>query len=107
MESKNSSEEDAPQQERPPADGKENSTKNRHRHPVPAADPHMEFVFAKVRNKGQKLCRVVMHGLPRQEPANVSPEAAIMRRVRIAFFVGVLVMHAMDGHPEDWAAFQS
>ena len=26
--------------------------------------------------------------------------------MRIAFFVGVLVMHAMDGDKEDWAALQ-
>jgi hypothetical protein len=37
----------------------------------------------------------------------VGPEAAIVGGVRIAFFVSVLMMHAVDGYPEDGAAFQS
>jgi hypothetical protein len=52
MQSENSPEKDAPQQERPPADGEEAYTKNRYWHPVPAADPHMKFVFAKIGNVG-------------------------------------------------------
>ena len=41
-----------------------------------------------------------------EEPADVSPKAAVVGRVRVAFFVGVLMMHAMSGNPEDGSAFE-
>ena len=41
------------------------------------------------------------------DPAHVSPDAAIVGGMRVAFFVGVLVMHAMSSNPEDGPAFES
>lgn len=73
---------------------------------MPPAYPDVDFVFAKIRNKRKQLSGVVVHGLTRQEPANVSPKAAILRRMRISLFVGIL-MHAMDGDPKNGATLQS
>ena len=43
---------------------------------------------------------------PGHDPAHVRPEAAIARRVRIAFHVSILVMDAMRRYPEKRSAFQ-
>ena len=90
----------------PPA-RKKNETQHSDRHPVPAADPNVELILAKVRNVGQKICRIVVHGLTGEEPADVCPESAVARRVRVAVLVRVLVMHAMGRDPENWSAFKS
>ena len=42
----------------------------------------------------------------RQVEPHVRPEAAVVRRVGIAFAVRVLVMHAMGRDPEDRSAFE-
>jgi len=48
-----------------------------------------------------------MNALPRQDPAHMGPETAVLRRMWITFFVRVLVMHAMYRDEENWAALQS
>ena len=90
-----------------PPEDKKHHAQHGDGHPVPAADPYVEFIFAKVGNVGQKFGRVVVHGLTCEDPTHVSPETAVARRVRVTLLVRVLVMHAMCGDPEDWAAFQS
>ena len=47
--------EDAPQNITPPAHSKKEAGQYRDRHPVPAADPHLEAVFAKLGYVGQEL----------------------------------------------------
>ena len=47
-----------------------------------------------------------MLGFTGQQPADVSPEATVVGRVWVAFLVGVLMMLAVDGDPEDGSAFE-
>ncbi len=47
-----------------------------------------------------------VQGATGEDPAGVSPPGAVVRRVRVAFLVGVLMMHAMRGYPEDGSAFE-
>jgi hypothetical protein len=49
---------------------------------------------------------VVVLGFAHQDPARMRPPAAIVRRVRIARQVGLLMVDAMGGHPENRAAFE-
>ncbi len=74
---------------------------------MPLADPDMKFIFAEIGNVRQERVQLVMHGLARQNPAHVGPKAAIVRGMGIAFFVRILVMHAMGGDPENRSAFKS
>ena len=73
---------------------------------MPPADPDMKFVFAKVRDVGEEDGRVVVNALAGEDPTDVGPKAAVLWRMRVAFFVGVLVMHAVDGDEEDGAALK-
>jgi hypothetical protein len=47
-----------------------------------------------------------MHGLPGQNPTHVRPQAAITRRVWIAFFVCFLVVYPVRANPSDRSAFE-
>jgi hypothetical protein len=74
---------------------------------MPLADPDVELVLAEVGDVGEEFGGVVVHGFAGDEPADVGPESSFAGRVRVAFFVGVLVMLAVGGDPEDGAAFES
>src|SRR5580704_3986611 len=84
--------EDTPKHKGPSADCKKRHTNCCQRKPVPFADPHMKFVFAKFRHVRQQLVHRVVHSLAGDDPAHVSPQTAIARRMWIALFVGVLMM---------------
>lgn len=47
-----------------------------------------------------------MHGAAGDDPADVRPPGTIVRRVRIAFLVAVLMVNAVRGHPEDRSALK-
>jgi hypothetical protein len=49
---------------------------------------------------------VVVERAPCDDPAHVRPEAAIARRMRIAFHVSILVMDAVRRYPEKRASFK-
>ena len=106
VEAEDGAEEDAPEEIGPSAKGEQKQTEDRDRHPVPAADPDVELVLAKFGDVGEEMRRIVVHRLARDEPADVGPETAFVGRVRVALLVGVLMMLAVDGDPEDGAAFQ-
>ena len=97
---------DAPQQVLPSTGDYKDRTQRGDGYPVPPADPHLEFVFAKVRNIRQKICRIVVHGPARQNPNHVRPQATVVRRMRITLLVRVLVMHAVSRNPKNRTAFQ-
>src|SRR5690242_3294925 len=78
-------EENAPQQEPPATCSKKNQTQHSDGDPMPLADPNMESVFAKFRNVREKVRRIVVHGLTREEPTYVSPKPAVARRVGVPF----------------------
>src|SRR5579863_501589 len=67
----------------------------------------MELVFCEIGHVTRQGCGVVMHGLPGQNPAHVRPPLAVDGRMRIAFVVGILMMNAMRGYPENRSAFKS
>src|ERR1700744_1071487 len=43
-----------------------------------------------------------MQCTPGEDPAGMSPPRTLVGRMRIALLVGVLMMHAMRSHPENW-----
>ncbi len=47
-----------------------------------------------------------VQGAAGENPAGVSPPGAVVRSVRVAFVVGVLMMDAMGGYPEDGSALE-
>src|SRR5262249_2932995 len=87
-------------------DQQKNAAEDRDRQPVPLADPVVELVFAKVGNVRQQLRCVVVQGAPGYDPAYVGPEAAVVRRVRVARLVGILMMDTVDRYPEVRPALQ-
>ena len=97
----------SPQEKWQSADGEECYATHRERYPVPFADPELKFVLPQVGNIGQEFLGAVVHRFARHNPTHVRPQAAIARRMRIAFFVGVLVMHPMRAHPGERSAFES
>src|SRR5579863_7201671 len=48
-----------------------------------------------------------MHALSGKDPAHVSPETTITRRMRITLTVSILVVHTVRAYPKDRPAFQS
>src|SRR5262245_7406230 len=47
-----------------------------------------------------------MQTLAGQDPAGMGPPGALARRMRIAFVIGMLVMDAMRGYPENGPPFE-
>ena len=106
MQAKHRAQENSPRQIRKSTHRKQHYSQDGNWNPVPFADPDMEFVFAKIGDIGKKLGRIVLQHLPGNNPAHVRPEAAITRRVRIAFLIRILVMDSMCCDPEDRPAFE-
>ena len=92
--------EDAPENPTPPAHEIKQTGQYRDRHPMPAADPHLEAVFTQLGHIWQKLRDILLHGLTGENPAHMGPKTTIMGRMWIALFIGVLMMHAMGCNPE-------
>src|SRR5271167_783359 len=99
--------EDTPHHISPAAHGKNDHRKCGQGDPVPLADPEHKPVFAEFRNIGQKQSWVVVQGLARNDPANVRPESAVTRRMRVAGLVRVLMMDAVGRDPTDGSTLQS
>src|SRR5215470_12554258 len=66
----------------------------------------MKLVFAQVGNVWEQRCGAVVQDTPGYDPPHMCPETAVAWRMRIAFYISVLVMNAMRRHPEKWPAFQ-
>jgi hypothetical protein len=107
VETDDGAEEDAPEEIGPSTEDKKGDAEGRNRDPMPTADPDVEFIFAEVGDVGIEFGRTAVLGLAGKEPADVGPEGSIAGRVRVAFFVGVLMMLAVSGNPEDRSAFES
>src|ERR1041385_3312097 len=106
MKSHYRAEEDAPQQHGPATKYQQADSQCRNRNPMPFADERVKLVFAKIRNVGKQRGGVIVQSAPGDNPAHVRPEAAIVRGVRIALHISILVMDAMRCHPEKWTALQ-
>jgi hypothetical protein len=106
VEAEDGAEEDSPEEIRPSAECEKSEAEDGDGQPVPLADPDVELVFAEIGDVGEKIGGVVVHGGAGEEPAHVGPEAAFAGGVRVTCLVGVLVMHAVGGYPEDRTALQ-
>src|ERR1700730_17892252 len=106
VEAKYSSKEGSPQQVWQSAYDEQENSEQRQRNPVPLTDPDMKLVFAQVGDVRQQRIQLVVHRPAGQNPSHVGPKAAIIRRVRIAFFVRILMVHAVRGTPENRSAFE-
>ena len=107
MQSERDAEEDAPQKERQSADGEQNDSDDGERDVVILRDPDVEFVARHVRGVTGLIAGVAMQRVAHHHPDDMRPPFAVAGRVRIAFFVGELVMDAVCGHPGDGTAFES
>ena len=68
--------------------------------------PDIKTVLGQIWRVAGHQSRVVMFGFSEQNPSGVRPPASIVGRVRIAFFIGFLVMNAMRRDPENRSTFQ-
>ena len=64
---------DAPEEKGPSAESEKDSSKDGHGDPVPAAEPDVKFVFAKVRDVGEEDRRVVVNALAGEDPTHMGP----------------------------------
>jgi len=107
MQANDGAQENSPKQKRETADREQDDSEGDHGHVIVFRDPDVELVLGEVGDVASERGRVVVHGLAHENPAHVGPPLSIHGRVRIAFVVGKLVMHAMRGDPENRAAFKS
>src|SRR5215472_18445178 len=106
VQEKHRAQEDTPEHELPAAHGEKDEAEDDHWNPVPFADPDVEFVFAKVGNVRKQTLELVVHRLAAHDPTHVRPVAAVTRSVRIACFVGDLMVNTVGGDPEDGSALE-
>jgi len=76
------------------------------RHVVVLAEPDVDRVFGEVRSVTAEEGSFRVQGASGENPAGVSPPGTVVRCVRVAFLVGVLMVDAVGGYPEDWAALE-
>src|SRR5687768_17563351 len=100
-------EEDAPQDIRETAKGKQREADGHVRGPVPLRERDVYRVATEVRSIPGEYPGVVVQSLAGQDPSGVRPPGAFARRVWISFAIRMLMMDAMRRHPEDGTAFES
>jgi hypothetical protein len=76
------------------------------RDPVIFAEPDVDGILCEVGGVAAEECGLGVQGAAGENPAGVSPPGAVVRSVGIAFVVGVLMMDAVCGYPEDRATFK-
>src|SRR6185503_7932014 len=101
VEAESRSEEDAPKHVRNTAEYEKAETDDDIRHPVPGGQEDVYAVATEVGNVLGEHRRVVVESVTGQNPSHVGPPGAFARRVRVAFAIGLLVVDAVRGDPED------
>ena len=76
------------------------------REPVVAGEPDVAAVAGEVGGVAAEQGGLGVEGAAGDDPTGVRPPGAVAGSVRVAFVVGVLMMDAMGGDPEDGAAFE-
>jgi hypothetical protein len=66
----------------------------------------MDAVFGEIGGVAAEESGLGVEGAAGENPACVGPPGTVVRSVRIAFLIGVLMMNAVRGDPEDWPALQ-
>jgi hypothetical protein len=75
-------------------------------HVVVFAEPDVDGVLGEVGGVAAEEGGFGVEGATGEDPAGVGPPGAVVRGVRVAFVVGVLMMDAMSGDPEDGTALE-
>jgi hypothetical protein len=76
------------------------------RNPVIFAEPDVDGILGEVRGVAAEQRGLGMQGAAGENPAGVSPPGAVVRSVGVAFVVGVLMMDAVCGYPENRATLK-
>ena len=76
------------------------------RHPVILREPDVDAIAGEVGSVAAEERGLGVESATGEDPAGVGPPGAVVRCVRIAFLVGVLMVDAMGGYPEDGSAFE-
>ena len=97
---------DAPQYERYTAEGSEQAAQHNHGDPMIVVEPDVEAIFHQIRRILRVQGSVAVLRLSDQQPAHVSPPAAVTGRVWVAGLVGLLVVQSMHRYPEYRPAFE-
>ncbi len=74
--------------------------------PVVLREPDVALVAGEVGGVAAQQGGFGVHGAAGDDPADVGPPGAVLRGVRVAFVVGVLVVDAVGGDPEDRSALK-
>src|SRR5580692_2318433 len=106
MQAKNDADACSPQQHRPATKRVQNNSQNDQWYPVIIVQPYVEAIFSQIRRVFRHQACVVMLGIASKKPQHVRPPGTIARRVWVARFIGVLMVNAMRGYPENGSAFQ-
>ena len=69
-------------------------------------EPDVALVAGEVGSVAAEQGGLGVEGAAGDDPAGVGPPGAVLRGVRVAFVVGVLMMDAVGGDPEDGSAFK-
>ena len=70
------------------------------------AEPDVDRIAGEVGGVAAEQRGLGVQGAAGENPAGVSPPGAVVRGVRVAFLVGVLMVDAVGGDPEDGSAFK-
>ena len=88
------------------AEGELDEAGDDQRDPVIFAEPDVDGVLGEVGSVAAEERGLGVQGAAGEDPAGVGPPGAVVRRVGVAFLVGVLMMDAVGGDPEDGAALK-
>src|SRR5947209_10087917 len=106
MEAEDGAEEHAPEDGLPSTDGKDDDADDDLGDPVIFRQPDVELVFGEVGCVAHEFAGVLVESFAEKNPAHVRPPFTVARGVRIPGLIGVLVMDAVDGDPEDGSALE-
>ena len=88
------------------ADGDLRETGDNEGKVVVLRQPDMDLVTGEIWSVAAKEGSFRVKGATGEDPAGVGPPCAVVRGVRIAFVIGVLMVNAVGGDPEDRSAFK-
>ena len=74
------------------------------RQPVVLRQPDVDAVASEVGGVAAEQSGLRVERAAGEDPAGVGPPGAVVRGVRVAFLIGVLVVDAVGGDPEDRTA---
>jgi hypothetical protein len=73
---------------------------------VVLAEPDVDWIFGEVGGVAAEKSSFGVQGAAGENPTGVGPPGTVVRGVWVAFLIGVLMMDAVSGHPEDRAALK-